>query len=288
MTFEEFIKENSDYLVVSHSQIEKFEQCHRKWSYHSIDKLVEQKTWPMNFSGMMLHPALSRWYTSGGKQTFGDKDWQNAWLAYTTSMEGVPLPRNQTSIYSINNAFTIINTYINQFYKDFEMYKVVESETKRWKILPGMKAVYLSIPDLVLSRIGDEKIVVNDFKHSTWDVNADLQVFDRQLLGQAWVTDAKFLMKTHIHTKVGRAGENPLITITRPFDPVEPDQLSEWLDEVCMTADEIQRAREKGVFVKHAPKGCFAFQKKCEFVELCNLGSSRKFMIESMPKRNEK
>jgi hypothetical protein len=168
------------------------------------------------------------------------------------------------------------------------MYRVVESETKRYKVLPGLKAVYLSIPDLVLERIGDDKVVVNDFKHSTWDMNVDLDSFDRQLLGQAFVTGAKFLMKTHILSSVKSSRDYGTVAsfeINRSFDPVETDQMEEWIQEACQTADEIIRAKERNVFVKQAPKGCFAFMKKCEFKDLCSLGGAREHMIATMPKR---
>jgi hypothetical protein len=121
-----------------------------------------------------------------------------------------------------------------------------------------------------------------------WDMNADLDSFDRQLLGQAYVTDAQFLMKTHILSAVTGSrdfGTTASLNITRSFDPVEKDQMGEWVDEVCQTAEEILRAKSHNVFVKQAPKGCFAFNKKCEFKDLCSLGSARSYKIDTWPKR---
>jgi len=283
--FEQFIAENPGYLVISHSQIENWDRCQRLWHYVSMHRLATEVTWPMKFSGTMLHPPLSEWYKHKG--LFHEFDWGDAWAKYMDAVGMVPCPKGKQSIYSLQHAREIVAAYVDQYDKDFAMYRVIASEEKRYKVLPGLKAVYLSIPDLVLERIGDDKVVVNDFKHSTWDMNADLDVFDRQLLGQAYVCDAKFLMKTHILSSVGsvRNGGQATFDITRPFDPVEIDQMKEWIEEVCQTASEIIHAKEKNVFVKQAPKGCIAFNKKCEFKDLCSLGSARSFMIESMPKR---
>jgi hypothetical protein len=230
---------------------------------------------------------LSRWYKSGGTEMPDSKSWYECWTKYMAALQMVPCPKGKQTIYSQEHADNIVRIYFDMFSKDFEMYRVIASEEKRYRVLPGLKAVYLSIPDLVLERIGDNKVVVNDFKHSTWDMNTDLDIFDRQLLGQAYVTGAQFLMKTHILSSVrpNRDGGGTVCDITRPFDPVEPDQMQEWIDEVCQTASEILRAKQKGVFVKQAPKGCFAFMKKCEFHDLCSLGSAREHMIVTMPKR---
>jgi hypothetical protein len=122
-------------------------------------------------------------------------------------------------------------------------------------------------------------------------MNVDLDSFDRQLLGQAFVTGATFLMKTHILSKMNlmgsaiRDGGKATFDINRAFDPVEKDQMDEWIQEVCQTAEEVLRAKERNVFVKQAPKGCFAFNKKCEFKDLCSLGAARTYAIESWPKR---
>jgi hypothetical protein len=286
LPFEQFIAENPDYLTISHSQIENWDRCQRFWHYVSMHRLATATSWPMRFSGMMLHPALSNWYMNQGMLV--KFDWLQVWKNYMEAVEMVPCPKGKAAIYSHQHALGIVTSYFDQFNKDFEMYRFVASEEKRYRVLPGLKAVYLSIPDLVLQRIGDDKVVVNDFKHSTWDMNADLDSFDRQLLGQAYVTGAQFLMKTHILSTVKSSrdfGTVATFEITRPFDPVEADQLEEWIEETCQTADEIIRAKERNVFVKQAPKGCFAFMKKCEFHDLCSLGKARSFMIESMPKR---
>jgi len=284
--FEQFIAENPDYLAISHSQIESWDRCQRYWHYVSMHKLATEVSWPMKFSAMMLHPALSSWYSNKGSLV--KFDWPKCWSNYMEAVQMIPYPKGKALIYSQQHANDIVNGYITRFDKDFEMYRFVASEEKRYRVLPGLKVVYLSIPDLVLKRIGDDKVVVNDFKHSTWGMNADLDPFDRQLLGQAYVTGAQFLMKTHIVSSVKSSrdyGSVASFEINRPFDPIEPDQMEEWVAEVCQTAEEILRAKERNVFVKQAPKGCFAFNKKCEFKDLCSLGKARSFMIESMPKR---
>jgi hypothetical protein len=286
--FEQFMQENPDFLAISHSQIENWDRCQRLWHYVSMHKLATEVTWPMKFSGTMLHPAFSRWYKSKGREIMGSEGWQVCWRKYMDSVQMIPCPNGKGPIYSQQHASNIVTEYINQFDKDFEMYRFLESEEKRYKVLPGLKVVYLSIPDLVLERIGDDKVVVNDFKHSTWDMNADLDSFDRQLLGQAYVTGAQFLMKTHILSSVKSSRDYGTVAsfeIKRPFDPVESDQMDEWIQEVCQTAEEILRAKEHNVFVKQAPKGCFAFNKKCEFHNLCSLGAARIHMIETLPKR---
>jgi len=284
---EKFMAENPDYLVISQSQIENWDRCQRYWHYVSMHRLATEITWPMKFSGMMLHPALSRWYKTSGKEVIDSLEWQDCWIKYTQLVQAIPCPRGKQAIYSREHADRIVTQYTDMFNRDFEMYRFVASEEKRYKVLPNLKAVYLSIPDLVLERIGDDKVVVNDFKHSTWDANIGLAPFDRQLLGQAFVCDAQFLMKTHMLSKVTAARNGSVATceITRPFDPVELDQMKEWIDEVCQTAEEILHAKEKNVFVKQAPKGCFAFNKECQFKELCGLGAARSYMIDSMPKR---
>jgi len=287
-SFEEFMRENPDFLAISHSQIESWDQCQRKWHYTSMHKLATEVTWPMKFSGMMLHPALSRWYKSNGMEQLDSKAWAECWQEYMRIIGPIPCPRGKQAIYSKNHANEIVHKYTEMYYKDFAMYRFVASEEKRWKVLPDMKVVYLSIPDLVLQRIGDDKIIVNDFKHSTWNANTMLEVFDRQLLGQAFVTDAEYIMKTHIFSSVTLSrnyGAETFCEITRSFNLVEKDQMQEWLDEVCQTASEIIRAKENNVFVKQAPHGCFAYAKKCEFTDLCSLGSARSYMIDTMPKR---
>lgn len=287
LSFEQFIHENPDYLVISHSQIGNWDRCQRYWHYVSMHRLATEASWPMKFSSIMLHPALSRWYKSGGTQTIDLIRWQQHWAEYMETVHMVPCPKGKQAIYSQRHAIDIVNKYVDQFNKDFEMYRFIASEEKRYRVLPNLKVVYLSIPDLVLERIGDNKVVVNDFKHSTWAMNADLSSFDRQLLGQAYVTDAQFLMKTYIYSSVRTSREFTTASceITRSFDPVENDQMNEWINEICQTATEILRAKQYNVFVKQAPNGCFAFNRKCEFHNLCSLGTARQYMIETMPKR---
>jgi hypothetical protein len=280
---EQFMRENPDYLAISHSQIENWDRCQRLWHYVSMHKLATEVTWPMKFSGTMLHPALSRWYKSEGTELMDSAAWHECWNKYMESVQMIPCPRNRQAIYSQEHASDIIAQYVTLYQTDFTKYSFVASEEPRYRLLPGLKVIYLSIPDLVLQQINDGNIVVNDFKHSTWDTNSGLDSFDRQLLGQAFVCDANMIMKTHMFSSIKNS--KAVCTITRDDMIIESDQMTEWLSETSQTAREIIEAKKYNTFVKQAPKGCFAFNKVCRFHDICLLGSLRHDVIPNLAKR---
>lgn len=284
MTFKEFFAEHPDFTPVSFSQIEKWEQCHRKWAYYYLDKLESPKSWASEFSSALIHPVLSRWYVDNGKPT--DIDWMKLWHDYISVIGQIPpSSKADTQIYTLRTAQTHLGLYMDQYKLDFDMYDTVSSEEMFFKIIPGVsKFVYLSKPDVLLQRKTDKKKVTLDFKHSKWDINADLSSFDRQFLGQAWVTDAKFMMKTHMQTKYTIKTDSEYIT-KRSHEPVDDDQMKEFVEELQMKCDQIAMAKAKNVFPKHAPKACNDFRKPCEYIDLCRVGSGRQSMIEFLPKR---
>jgi hypothetical protein len=285
MTFKEFFKDHPDFTPVSFSQIEKWEQCHRKWSYYYIDKLESAKSWASEFSSALIHPALAKWYLTGGTR-LAVNEWDELWENYINVVGQIPSSsKADTEIYTLRNAIQHIGIYVERYEPDFDMYDTVSSEEMFFKIVPDVdKFVYLSKPDVLLARKTDKKKVTLDFKHSKWDINAGLSPFDRQFLGQAWVTGAEFMMKTHMQTKYTVKNGFEHIT-NRSHEPVDDDQMTEFVTELQLKCDQIASAKRRNTFPKHAPKACNDFHKPCEYIDLCRVGSSRKSMMEFLPKR---
>lgn len=58
-------------------------------------------------------------------------------------------------------------------------------------------------------------------------------------------------------------------SFTRKFTTRWPWEFEEWTDEVLETVEDIQRDRARGVWRKHAPSACFAYNHVCPYFGLC-------------------
>lgn len=282
-----FIADHPDWLVIDHTQMEKWESCHRRYKYEYVDKLTRVSSYDAEF-GAMLHEMLSEWYEAHGKwhPTVGymselyDRFQQNCWNAS-------PPPNNRMGVFTQQHAMTCFNEYTIRYTPDFQTYEVVTSEELYFRQIAD-RVLWLSKPDLVLRRIGDQQLVTLDFKHSVWDFNRSLLEFDRQFIGQAFAAQSKWMIKAFFHSQLPRrVGEPPTVQIYRPTEPADGELVAEWIDETRAAVKPILEARDTGVYQKRSPRACMDFNRLCEFHDLCVLGrNAAQIMIDSREKVN--
>lgn len=156
------------------------------------------------------------------------------------------------------------------------------------EIMP--QVLWLSKPDLVLRRRGDNDLVTLDFKHSVWEFNRSLLAFDRQFVGQAYAAGSKWMIKTFIHTNLPRPGVRAAaatIDIHRNIEPVDGQLYTEWLEETKLMLEPVLEARRRNVFPKRAPRACSDYNHPCPFHELCDVGKIvGQLLIETREKDN--
>lgn len=286
-----YMKDHPGVRFLDFSQLTTFEMCGAKYNYIYGHSLPDPKHPSAIFSAEIVHPMLSDWYIKGGWGGLGAHDalLTKCWKNFQTAIQGRKLTRNQQATYTKGNAQMVISNYIQKYTPDLQLYKVVNSEEVYWGTLDGLKDfLWLSKPDLVLSRV-DNALVVVDFKSSQYAFNNKLIPFDRQFLGQAYLTNAKFIMKRHIqleHRITSEDAEEASINLVPTFLEVDSDLLTEWEAETVQSARDYLSAVEHNVWIKRAPTACNAFNQPCTFMDICTLGHTRDIMLKQAKKVN--
>jgi hypothetical protein len=282
--------DHPDWLFIDHSQLERWEQCPRKYKYEYVDHLAKQTSWDTEF-GTALHKLLSKWYLTGPNWYPNTNELRQIWDEFSETIASAAQPRqDRLPIFTVDHLTNCFSQYIDRYRPDFETYRVVSSEEVYFReISEGV--IWLAKLDLLLERIGDGQLVNNDFKHSTWDFNRDLLAFDRQFVGQSFAADTKWMIKSFFHSALPRSrpgqAVRPTINIYRPTEPADSELTTEWLEETRMMLKPILEARKTDVYPKRAPRACMDFNRLCEFSELCVIGrKAAKMLIEDRERVN--
>lgn len=254
-------------MKVDYTQLSLFSFCPRKYWYIYKQCLEQSMGNAPIFSSELVHPAIAAWYLKE------EPNWGKMWEKYTAKA-----PKPDDEFYSLDRAKAIHAGYITQFASDMVEYTVITAEEVMRRGLDFAK--WLSKPDVVLLENLSHDHVVLDIKTSKWGVGSELLPFDRQFLGQARVTKAKWMIKCHVYmTKKGNE-------ITRSARMVSPDLLDEWEEELEQQCRYLEMCEANGVWPKQAPGSCYAFNRLCEFAGLCEMGGLKDQAIANWKKVN--
>lgn len=252
-------------MEIDNSQLTVFNLCPAKYRYVYHDLLGQTVGDAAHFSSCMVHPPIVGWYGGGG-----EFDWDGAWKAY----EAIASTPGEAP-YTLDRAKSIFAQFIEQFAPDQKEFEFVCGETT-FSVDLGFGR-FISKPDLVLRDKTTGELGVQDIKMSKYGVGAELSPFDRQFVGQAVATKAKWMMKAHIQVLMRET------RITRSYCPVLPGLVKEWEQELKLEYAWLEKCMETGVWPKHAPASCTAYFTQCEFADLCALSVGRTEEIERRP-----
>lgn len=268
-----------DRITISHTQLETYEDCPRRYQYiyrHHLEKRVGiAALW----SRELLHPAMAALYRTGYPV-----DTQALWDQF---VEQYQLEALQGPPYTFAMLEECVLQYAERFYTaDCEQYAPLPSEQMRFLNLrhKDHELLYLSVPDVVLVERTTGEAAVLDFKASKRISPLLVSPFNRQFLGQALAVGAQKILVTVFELDQTKTGK-PKVAVTRHELVVQEDLAEEWVAELGATVARIATADETGVWPKSAPKACYSYAERCPYALLCEAGELRHRMIEEWPKQ---
>lgn len=283
-----FLDANPEYIIVDHSRLERWEQCPRKYKHEYVDQLERERSYDAEF-GTVLHKILGAWYLNGPTWIPSDRFLNQIWTEFHDAVFAAAAPpANRNAVFTLDHALRAFQAYRDRYQPDFETYEVVDSETLYFReIIPNV--LWVSKPDLVLRRKGDQQLATLDFKHSVWEFNRNLLAFDRQFVGQAFAAQSQWMIKAFFHSQTpapGRSG-SPTVRIYRENEPADGELTEEWLEETKLMLKPILEAKQTHVYPKRAPRACMDFNRPCPFAEICNVGKrAGQILIDAREKTN--
>jgi len=289
-----FLKEHPTYRLYDYSQLEAWDTCARKYQYVYRLELAVPDSISATFSEKLVHPFVAKFYQTLNEKP--DTSWDSPeayddlWYAYQEYISNLvsvePVSAKYAVVYTLDTLKSMIDVLKHQMKGDKGLLKWVNTESVYWRVLPGIEnSVWLAKPDLVLAK-PDGKLVTVDIKMSLYDFHTNLSSFDRQFLSQAYAANSSYMMKLFFHIMQDTRNNIKKITLNRSIIAPEPDLMNEWLDEVRTTIKAIQDNDNSQIWPKRSPRSCWDFNHPCAFIELCNLGSGRLYMIDDWQKRS--
>lgn len=333
-----YLADNPESHVYDFSQVQAWEQCGQKYAYKYIHNIPSVQGVNAAYSSHVMHPNVALFFELGsdnywatvGRDIKG-KWWQDCYTKYRDVLEShdTILNDKEMTLFTIDSAITAMYQ-LNERAIDYDFrgyYRYINTETVYWRVLPNLKnAVWVSKPDVMLQRRSDDINVPVEIKLSTWNINSHALPFDRQLLSQAWTSDAGVNLrlffwfervysnkKPSLKSKakaaplnavdvvndllrpggIRQVGSEPELTpsdirihVYTHSQPPDRLLLDAWLVETEAVVADMQRARETEIYPKRAPRACHDFNHACEFIDMCPLGIGAKFLVDTMPKVN--
>jgi len=265
---------------ISHSQVQLFEECPRKYSYQYRLRLANHTGISAAYSIALIHKPLGMLYDDP-KAT---PDWGDLWTEYASMLDVDAELLELDPLYTLTMATAIFTQYrerlLTSTLEEYEVLGVEKSYTKAIFTAPD-DTVYLCRPDVVLKKRSDDSVWVLDFKSSTRTQPAHGLTFHRQFLGQAWVTGADGWLVDAI-TLTRTKADKPRIVLSRHQTTLQTDHLKEFIDELGQVVAHRAVCDMIDVWPKHAPGSCYAYNRECEFMSLCEAGSTRRSLADGM------
>ena len=283
-------------IVISHTQVEAFERCHRYYSYLYREHLANDVGVPAKFSVGLIHRPLAALYTNGKVAP----DWTALWDRYVAE-NGLAVLSNEP--YTLDVAKSAFEQYAERYYAlDVETFNIRPAETMGfWREmlaipeLGGVEVLYLSKPDVVFLGRHDQysKVIPVDFKSFRAGRNASLKAktltspLNRQLVGQAMAVGAESFMVNLFCLDAAKGGK-PKLDISRHVVALPPEIRAEWAQETLQTARAMLECDRQQTWPKMAPSACMAYGELCQFWALCHAGDKRHDIIADLLKSNRK
>lgn len=283
----EFLAQRPDWIVCDYSQVQLWEQCGQKYKHTYIDKLSQGPKVAAEFSSLLIHDPLSRWYLEAGNWIPHSRYWAGQWTTFAARTQHAALSKREEAAYQLHVAQQIISEYTHAHAIDFSMYRVVDSEVIYWVAWDDLKVVWLSKPDLLLEHIADGSRMSGDFKSSIYNFNESLIAYDRQFLSQVYTTGSQHMMKAFVQIHLDKKMQFSHIEWSpRNIQQVNPDLLEGWARDMRQNVAHLRLDIDRGVFPKRAPKACFDYNRTCPFKRFCDLGSAAEYVLQYEPRTN--
>ena len=252
-----------------------FSLCPRKYFYVYEQGLKDEMGLAALFSKHLIHAALAIQYASLNLLLSPYPDLDKLWENYIAEAgEGARMD----SFYTLDLAQRALDKYAFDGYlvRDREEFDVVEVEAVKSRRLND-ELSWISKPDVVLSHKEIGTIYPLDFKTSKYapkglsikrvpDYTRDI-LFDRQFLGQVWITRGEGHITRHF-----KLGVNDITISEQRLDSIPEVLLKEWEEERKEVLTLKEKYRTIGVWPKNAPQACYNFGYVCPFLRLCNVG----------------
>lgn len=265
-------------LTLSHTQLEKFEECQRKYKYIYENKLQPEVGIAAEFSSQVIHPSLEHLYLHGDT---AEVPWFSYWNAF---VEKIGLEKLGDARYALDMAKRVYEAILPYYYDDVLHYTNWQAEEPARPSLGTItvddetlvEIEYISKPDLIgyevdsYGKIYMDDAFVFDFKFGSSDQSALSLDFHRQFMGQAWAHGAKGFVCYAI--SVGRTKVRPSVGVMRYETIPTQFQLDEFVAEVRVKAQQRLICQLANVWPKQSPKACYSFGKPCEFLNICQAG----------------
>lgn len=266
-------------LRLSNSQIETWELCRRKYQYIYRLGLDDPVGVEALFGSELIHLPLAHLYLSSR-----EPDWPQLWKKFGEKY-GIEMTIDPT--YSLGLAQKSFKEYVSHYFKeDLSDFKVIAAE--QFSYWAGDGVLYMSKPDLVLSSKDNGQITPLDFKTLKRINPVSHSQLNRQLVGQALSLGVREFLIHFFQLTPGSRNQAPRSTQSRHQILIEEDQAQEWKEEVEQVAREIKASDSSGIYPKSSPKSCWAFNRPCHFLSLCQSGSLRTEEMKGWKKHDRK
>lgn len=254
-------------MIYSHSSLDKYDLCPRRFYYHYELGLREPQGLAAAYSTHLIHAPIEAYVRDwlGGGAGRAAIDWDATydayWLEFRRELD--LMPDFDDVLYSLANAKRVLAMYV----KDPIDGDYIAVEERGYLTFPnGMQ--YVSIPDFLVRN--ERGLSTVDLKMTSgWKI-PPLSPYDDQFLGQAIPLGADGFYRVTIQ---GDKKSGRITLLPAEWQPVDPVLAGEWRDEVAQQIDLIEqdRLRVRGNWRKK-DKNCNAFGRECTWKGRCEIG----------------
>lgn len=253
---------------VDNSRLETYDACPQLYDYkYNLELDPGESNLAARFSTHMVHIPVQRWYESNGVYR---PDWEERFKAWNPSQEELLAQRHND--YSAAAADRLFDEYITRFSGDLEDYDFECAECYYTKDLDPDNTIpsWGAKLDMLLKRKSDDMIIPFEFKSSRYDYILIGLPFNRQVLGQIYVTHSEKCVVNYFGLNSRDFRKNDYRISRFEVEPT-PEELERWRKETSQEVWNMEVSRIEGVYPRKS-HSCKRFNKECAFLELC-LGS---------------
>lgn len=267
---------------IDNSRLDCFQTCHQLYDLtynHEVD--TGESNWKAGYSTWMLHTPVQEWYAMGGNYTPNWPLLMKAWNPTTEQML-----EDKYGNYTVARAERLFNEFVEKAKNrgDLEEYDYVEHEVYKTKDIGGW-VKWGSKTDLVMLHKATQEKHIFEIKASKWDYILTGLQFNRQILGEIYVNDARKGIVIYFNLGAKKNEDGVLFIEIEP----DPEELARWQQRIRMEIEPLNRCYEAGFWPTNE-KACRRYNQLCPFLDLCEQGGtmSSEIMakVNDMPKRD--
>ena len=262
-------------LKLSHSSLQLFQTCPKKYYYQRIEKWASRISALPLARGKAIHEALDHFYKTKSTEEATEK-------AIASITQEALLPQEKEAI------TPIVKDTLALYFQDQEIYdfQVIDSEIDKSKQLTE-DVVYVGKIDTIVNFRGME--FLRETKTTTqiasqWEQKYSL---DNQTLGYLWLLDGKVpgIILDLIRIPDGKKTKYPEFVRSSYFP--HPHLLAEWEEERTGLAKVIQAATRGEIPFAKNTASCFDYNRACGFFPFCSKSLSESELPNLFTKRTD-